>query len=113
MEEYRVIFGRRLRELRKNKKMTTAQLGDMLNVSQVSVCKWELGRNEPEFQDLIRISEIFEVSLDYLFGFDSEKYKNIPIEYETVLFAAKNAEISPETIKKLIDIINSQKISGN
>ena len=52
---------------RKQKGMTQEQLGELLNVSGQAVSKWEKG-GVPDVYLLPKIAEIFEVSIDYLFG---------------------------------------------
>ena len=44
------------------------KLADMLSVSQQAVFKYEKTGNEPDISTLIRLSEIFDVSVDYLIG---------------------------------------------
>lgn len=63
-------FGIRLKELRKDKQLTQKQLADFLSVSGNTICSWENDKQEPSMDDLLKLSEKFEVSLDYLFGKD-------------------------------------------
>lgn len=62
------IFGTRLREVRKSKKLTQQNLADILNIKRATIAKWETGKNEPSFENLIKLADLFEVSLDWLFG---------------------------------------------
>ena len=62
------IFGERLKELRLYKKMTQEKLGNLLGVSGNTIYAWETDKQEPSMITLLKLSEIFEVSLDYLFG---------------------------------------------
>ena len=48
--------------------MTPEDLAEQLNVSRQSVSKWEAGTGFPEFDKLIKLSEVLEVSLDELTG---------------------------------------------
>ena len=59
-------FNEKLVMLRKNKNLSQEQLGNELNVARQTVSKWELGETTPEMDKLIKMSEIFEVSLDEL-----------------------------------------------
>ena len=59
-------FNEKLIMLRKNKKLSQEQLGNELNVARQTVSKWELGETTPEMDKLIKMSEIFKVSLDEL-----------------------------------------------
>ena len=49
-----------------NEKLSQEQLGNELNVARQTVSKWELGETTPEMDKLIKMSEIFGVSLDEL-----------------------------------------------
>ncbi|MEG0367856.1 MAG: helix-turn-helix transcriptional regulator, partial [Coprobacillus sp.] len=59
-------FGDKLQTLRKGKSLSQEQLADQLNVSRQAVSKWETGEGYPELDKLIQISNLFDVSLDYL-----------------------------------------------
>ena len=63
-------FGKRLRELRKEKGMTQLQLGAQLNVTKMGISHWERGDSQPDLDQLKRIAEYFEVTTDYLLGKD-------------------------------------------
>lgn len=59
-------FNEKLIMLRKNKNLSQEQLGNELNVARQTVSKWELGETTPEMDKLVKMSEIFEISLDEL-----------------------------------------------
>ena len=65
--------GDKILNLRKDKNITQEQLADMLGVSRQSVSKWESNTAYPEIDKLIRMSEIFNVSTDYLLKDNQEK----------------------------------------
>lgn len=59
-------FHERLYEIRKNAGMTQSELAEKLDVSRQAISRWEMGTAKPEFENLIAISNIFDVSIDYL-----------------------------------------------
>lgn len=59
-------FEEKLYGLRKQAGMTQAELAEKLNVSRQAVSRWEMGTAMPEIENLIAMSELFDVSLDYL-----------------------------------------------
>ena len=61
-------FCTRLRELRLSNNLTVKQLAERLKRSRTSIYGWEKGINEPSYDILLQLSEIFNVSLDYLLG---------------------------------------------
>ena len=62
------IFGARLREVRKSKKLTQKELAEQIGIKQNSYSDWETGKNEPSLENLVKLADLFEVSLDWLFG---------------------------------------------
>lgn len=72
------MFGEILKKLRKERKMTQSQLAEMFGYSHVAVVKWENGSREPDFATLIKLSEFFGVSIDFLITgkeFKKSEYK--------------------------------------
>lgn len=59
-------FNAKLQTLRKQSNLSQEQLAQKLNVSRQAVSKWETGEGYPELDKLVQISNIFDVSLDYL-----------------------------------------------
>ena len=78
-------FREKLQNLRKSQGMSQEKLAELLNVSRQAVSKWESGQGYPETEKLIKISEMFNVSLDYLLKTE---------EYSTVKPIIKNSDIS-------------------
>lgn len=56
----------RLAELRINHNMTQEEFAERLDVSRQAVSKWELDKTLPDVNKLLKISELFQVSVDYL-----------------------------------------------
>lgn len=56
----------KLLKLRKDDHLSQQQIADQLNVSRQSISKWELGESYPDIHNIIMISDIFHVSIDYL-----------------------------------------------
>ncbi|WMJ81994.1 helix-turn-helix transcriptional regulator [Clostridium sp. MB40-C1] len=67
------MLGDRLKELREEKQLTQEELGKLLNVSRQTVSGYESEDNEPSIQNLIKLADIFNVSLDYLLGRTKER----------------------------------------
>lgn len=64
-------FGKTLRQLRQQHSFTQADLAEKLGLSKANVCKYEAGSVEPNIDTLLRLSELFNVSVDYLLGHNS------------------------------------------
>lgn len=65
-----MFIGTRLKELRKKNGMTQTELGNLLNVTKVSVCCYEKNVRVPSLETLEDMSSIFGVSCDYFLGND-------------------------------------------
>jgi len=61
-----MTLGEKLALQRKNHHYTQEQLADLLGVSRQSVSKWESDISYPETDKLVRISQMYQCSLDYL-----------------------------------------------
>ena len=59
-------LGERIYKLRTEKNLSQGDLADLLDVSRQSISKWENNSSVPELEKIVRLSEIFEVSLDEL-----------------------------------------------
>ncbi|RDY25775.1 XRE family transcriptional regulator [Romboutsia weinsteinii] len=59
-------FGEKLLALRKKEGMSQEVLSERLNTSRQAISKWENGQGFPETEKLLKISNIFNVSVDYL-----------------------------------------------
>ncbi len=61
-----MTLGDKLSKLRKENNYTQERLADVLGVSRQAISKWESNTTYPETDKLIRMSELFDCSLDYL-----------------------------------------------
>lgn len=59
-------FGKKLSDLRKQNGISQEKLAEMVGVSRQAVTKWESGKSNPDTENLIRLAEIFGISLDEL-----------------------------------------------
>lgn len=62
------IIGKNIEELRNSKSLKQYDFAKMLNVSRPTVSNWEQGKNPPTTDQLIKIAELFHVSIDGLLG---------------------------------------------
>ena len=66
-------FSSKIREVRKKENLTQEEFAEKIFVSRNAVAKWETNRGYPDIQNLITISDVFEISLDELI----KKDKNV------------------------------------
>ena len=62
----------RLKELRKERKISQLKLAMDLNTNQNTISRYETGEREPGIRDLIKIADYFGVTVDYLIEHDKK-----------------------------------------
>ena len=77
-----MVFSEKLQILRKNKGLTQEELAEKLGVSRQAVAKWESSLVYPDIYNLIQISNLMNVSVDYLVK-DQDCAVNISTEEQT------------------------------
>ena len=74
IEEYKIQFGKRLRELREEKDgFTQEYLSDKLNCETKKISTMENGISSPKFEDLFVLAALFNVNFDYLMGISNHR----------------------------------------
>ena len=63
----------KIKSLRLRQNMTQKELGELLDVSTVSIRHWESGTKNPSMFAIISLARIFRVSTDYILGVTSEE----------------------------------------
>lgn len=63
---------RRIKQLRESKNLTQSDLAKKLNITRSAVNSWEMEISTPTAQNLVEMSKIFNVSVDYLLGLDKD-----------------------------------------
>lgn len=66
----------RIRDLREDKDMKQRQLAEYLNCSQQVYSNYELGQRDIPTDVLIRLSEFYNVSVDYILGLTNNPKRN-------------------------------------
>lgn len=61
-------FHEKLKMLRKKKGLTQQEVAELVHVERGVYTKWELGKSNPNYENLSMLACIFDVSLDYLLG---------------------------------------------
>ncbi len=59
------MIGEKIKNKRKELNFTQEYLAKELNISRQAVSKWEKGLSEPSMDNLVKLSEIFGVDIDY------------------------------------------------
>ena len=63
-----MTFANRLKDLRKERGLTQAELSEKLGVSKGAVAQWEGGKRKPSYKTLDAMSELFGKKIEYILG---------------------------------------------
>ncbi|OMF30111.1 transcriptional regulator [Paenibacillus sp. FSL H8-0548] len=91
-----MIFGEKLKTERNKKGWSQEELAEKLFVSRQSVSKWENGQNYPGIEIIIKISDLFGLTIDELLRSDEELTKK-------VIIASK--QLAHPKLKFLFDVL--------
>lgn len=109
-----------IKELRSKMKISQKELADRLNVSRSTISMWETGASQPDFDNVLKIAEIFDVSVDYLIGREADSDTSKPSEnitFDDFTFAFHNetsslTESEKELLLSMARKLNEAKKSG-
>lgn len=77
--------GEKIQYLRKKERITQEELAVRLDVTRQAVSRWESDQSVPETDNLVKMSEIFDVSIDYLVKYNeislSQKQERHRLQY--------------------------------
>ena len=72
-----MTIGERIKIERNKKGISQAALGDLLQLTQQAVGKWEKNLAEPDSETLLKLADIFEISVSALLGREEKSPSNI------------------------------------
>ena len=72
----RNILAKRLKECRKEKGYTQCQVAIYCDITEKAYQNYELTAREPKLEILVKIADVFDVSIDYLTGRTDNKHIN-------------------------------------
>ena len=71
--EWIILFTERLSLLRKESGMTQQQVADIIQITLRQYQRFEKGEQKPGYDNLLKLADCFQVSLDYLAGRSTSK----------------------------------------
>ena len=83
---------------RKKNNLTQADVAIYLNISRQSVSKWETGQSIPSIDDLVKLSNLYNISVDSLIN-------NIPVDNSLMVKKIKREEKNDEKKNNLFIIV--------
>ncbi len=78
------LLGLRVKEFRKQKKLTQEKLAEIIGVDNGYISKLEVGQNFPSITTLEKIADVLDVELYELFRYTNNKSKNFKEEINMI-----------------------------
>jgi len=104
-------FAECLKTLRKQVKLTQAQIAEKLDISQQAYASWERGVKKPTQENLVKIAQVLNVSVDYLVG--NSDYTEDKLDNVELLFRMNSKGLTDEEKeifkKELIEFMKERK----
>lgn len=93
--------------------MSQDKLAEYLGITKGTICNWENGKTQPTIEQIMQLSNIFCVSIDYLLGITDEDVPKIEkinqALHEAGLLNEKQDNITEVDLKKALKIIEIMK----
>ena len=105
------MIGQRIRDLRKQKRMSQTELAKSAGVSQTTVTAWETGKAEPSSSAVARLADIFNVTTDYLLGRPNKqetKKDDVELSDDDVIMTWGGKPLSDEDRELIRRIMNGK-----
>ncbi len=93
---------KKIKELRNEKGWSQKELAEKLNIHPVNMTKLEQGKNSPSLETVIKLSEIFNVSIDYLLSDELKKRESTILTDRELLDAFAKIERMNEENKHIV-----------
>lgn len=105
-------IGDRIKRLRKDKKLTQAQLGEFCHVKQATISSWEMNRTEPNMGNIADLCKILEVGSEYLaYGELAQIAPTIsdPVKSRALAYAKRLQRLTAEKQEIVFDLIDKME----
>lgn len=106
-------FSERLKKLRKDTGLTQVDVASKLGISQQAYASWERGIKKPTQENLVKLSKILNVSVDYLLGNTENKQTSDVLENIELLFRINSKGLTEEEKeifkKELIEFMDKRR----
>lgn len=102
-----MILSEKIIQLRKKKNWSQEDLAEQLNVSRQSVSKWEGGASIPDLNKIIKLSQLFDVSTDFLLKDEYDIDYSEPVAEQSDYFEKEKTpciQISSETANEWLEL---------
>ena len=111
------MLGWKIRQLRRQKNLTQLEFGKLLDVTAATVAMWENGRRGVDSSTLVKISELFNVTTDWLLSSEEKTLAvKLPQTENTITIIGRNGSFNTyvvddskvEAIRKFTEVLAEQ-----
>ena len=95
--------GERIRNMRKNRKLTQKQLGELCGIAEPTIRRYELGKLNPKYETLERIAAALHTSTGALLGFSAGNQLKYNVKQWLSL---KDSHLEMDIDSELLEIIH-------
>ena len=88
-----MTLGEKIQKLRKEKGLSQEALAEKVTVTRQTISKWELGQSTPDLDFIAQLSDIFNVSSDYLIKDELTEPNELPYKKRTYRLSDKAKHI--------------------
>ncbi|TNF07635.1 MAG: XRE family transcriptional regulator [Bacillota bacterium] len=108
------LISRKIIEKRKQKGLTQEELAEALYVSRQAVSKWEMGKSLPSLEVLLEMTELFDVTIDYMLDgseLSDHDYQSMFMQYprESVIYHFLNSNHVNDDIKNIFYLLTQKE----
>ncbi len=97
-----MLNGKRIKEARKQKGFSQEELGNILDVTKVSICGYELETRTPNLQTFLKLVDVLDMDINYALGREIDVVSDNNIAYGT--------KLSSEDLKVIKALKSNKKI---
>lgn len=108
-----IKIGRFIADERKRKGYTQKQLSEKLGISDKTISKWERGKTMPDIASVIKMSDLYHISLDELLKGDQDMMKKIEKDTNIVRSNSRLIAVGIVAIIVAVVVIFASIMTGN
>lgn len=101
------MFSEQIKKLRNEKGLSQKKLAEELFVSQTTIWKWETGSATPDPEMIVKISDLFGVTADYLLG--KETSPTTDMSNVSFAFAGEVKDLTEEQMESVMAFVKLLK----
>lgn len=98
-------FADRLREARELRKMSQSELAEKTGFQASAISHFETARRAPSFDNLKRLADALNVSVDYLLGREDKSESSGPLAQQLFRDFSKMSEADQENLAKIAEML--------